>query len=326
MMDGNRMSLEKLSVLKIEACWCNHRDRHMFQIMKKAINSAEHSLTNEILRKINPREAELLNDPVFKSKLRFRFAGEEFPPFIVFKVFIETNGRGVKYLCGKKSIKVTTDAAKDSCELMGNRKYFDQIITDLQEDKRYPINNELDVSNLQDYMKYLSAVDEKSAYSGGKANSWRNLTLQDIPRNHLIYDIVSFIESNIKSSLLLDDLHNKNHILPLSQTQQVECINRLTQSPIKAVHEPRRRSRQAKERVAKMKRLYKQVDDKASEDDEAIAQVEYHNNNKFTADETCYSVDVIKGEVDVEDESWDEEGKYLFEWTRQLSFERISTS
>lgn len=34
-----------------------------------------------------------------------RFAGEEFPPFVLFKVFIQTNGKGVKYLCGKKIIK-----------------------------------------------------------------------------------------------------------------------------------------------------------------------------------------------------------------------------
>lgn len=35
----------------------------------------------------------------------FRFAGEEFPPRIVFKVFIQTDGYGVKYLCGRKVIK-----------------------------------------------------------------------------------------------------------------------------------------------------------------------------------------------------------------------------
>lgn len=34
-----------------------------------------------------------------------RFAGDEFPPYIVFKIFIQTNGQGMKYLCGKKVIK-----------------------------------------------------------------------------------------------------------------------------------------------------------------------------------------------------------------------------
>ena len=34
-----------------------------------------------------------------------RFAGDEFPPYIVFKIFIQTNGKGMKYLCGKKVIK-----------------------------------------------------------------------------------------------------------------------------------------------------------------------------------------------------------------------------
>lgn len=42
---------------------------------------------------------------ITKPSCNFRFSGEEFPPRIVFKVFIKTDGFGVKYLCGKKVIK-----------------------------------------------------------------------------------------------------------------------------------------------------------------------------------------------------------------------------
>ena len=41
--------------------------------------------------------------------LLYRFGGAEFPPIIMFKIFIHSGGQGVKYYCGKKVIKPASE-------------------------------------------------------------------------------------------------------------------------------------------------------------------------------------------------------------------------
>ena len=41
--------------------------------------------------------------------LFYRFGGAEFPPIIMFKIFIHSGGQGVKYYCGKKAIKPASE-------------------------------------------------------------------------------------------------------------------------------------------------------------------------------------------------------------------------
>ena len=38
----------------------------------------------------------------------YRFGGGEFPPMIFFKVFLHSDGKGVKYMSGKRVIKPAT--------------------------------------------------------------------------------------------------------------------------------------------------------------------------------------------------------------------------
>ena len=42
----------------------------------------------------------------------YRFGGAEFPPIIMFKIFIHSGGQGVKYYCGKKVIKPASEVLK----------------------------------------------------------------------------------------------------------------------------------------------------------------------------------------------------------------------
>ena len=44
--------------------------------------------------------------------LPYRFGGGEFPPMIFFKVFLHSEGKGVKYLSGKRVIKPATDVSR----------------------------------------------------------------------------------------------------------------------------------------------------------------------------------------------------------------------
>ncbi|XP_074632957.1 uncharacterized protein CXorf58 homolog isoform X2 [Acropora palmata] len=206
---------------KIERCWCCYRDKQMFKLLKYAICAAEHSLTYEVLRKVSPLEADLLRDPVVQARVRFRFGGTEFPPIIMFKIFVQSGGQGVKYYCGKKVIKPSSKAACDSLTLMGNRKFYDQLIADLCQHEKDKITDETDVTTLKDYMQYLSHLDECPADIGGKSNTWRRLTLDAIPRQNIMRDIFG-----------------KNTLAEYSNTS------------------PSRRSRQAMTRVAKMRKSY----------------------------------------------------------------------
>ncbi len=44
----------------------------MFRLLKHAVCAAEHALSDDILRRIAPREAELLRDPSMHVKVKFR--------------------------------------------------------------------------------------------------------------------------------------------------------------------------------------------------------------------------------------------------------------
>lgn len=321
------MSLnERNAAHKIENCWCCYRDRQMFKLLKYAVCTADHTLTYDIMRKINPAEAQLFNDPVFQAKIRFRFAGEEFPPFIVFKVFIKTDGKGIKYLSGKKAIRPASEAAVDSLSLMGNRKFFDQMISDLCEENQTKINNERDVSNLKDYMKYLSTLDERSASAGGKANSWRTLLLETVPRQHILHDVLAYLSQGEKTDRFYQQLQSRK-FFPPSQQQQVEYIKTLANKKFcNKDCEQTRRSKQAVQRVEKMRRLYQspEIDD-LNETESGLDG----NDNHINEDKRLAGTDVILKEsnmtsqkrivdVDFNDDSWDEEGKMLFEWTQNL--------
>ncbi len=74
-------------------------------------------MTYEVLRRLSPLEAELLKDPTIKAKIKFRFCGPQFPPFILFKIFTSTQNAshgGVCYISGKKMIKPASEVNKHS--------------------------------------------------------------------------------------------------------------------------------------------------------------------------------------------------------------------
>ena len=100
------------------------------------------------------------------------FAGCEFPPFIVFKIFVQTHdGKRSKYLTGKEMIKASSivkfylqiidiyfklifKAAIESCNLMGNRQYYNLIIYDrLQQESNGKIADKDSIVCLKDYMQ-----------------------------------------------------------------------------------------------------------------------------------------------------------------------------
>ncbi|XP_068686813.1 uncharacterized protein CXorf58-like [Montipora foliosa] len=296
---------------KIERFWCCYRDKQMFKLLKYAICAAEHSLTYEVLRKVSPLEADLLQDPVVQARVRFRFGGAEFPPIIMFKIFIQSRGQGVKYYCGKKVIKPTSEAASDSLKLMGNRKFYDQLIADLCQREKDGITDEIDITTMKDYMKYLSHLDECPAETGGKSNTWRRLTLDAIPRHNIVRDIFGYVEFGLTTPQLLKECPD---LLSIKPTQEIQVANIRT-IPIlrkKAYTEysnpsPVRRSRKAVMRVAKMRKMYgldrPELDGKTPE-------MEVDNKDIF----------------DNDDNDWEDQADKLYEWTRNLSLDALGVT
>ena len=99
------------------------------------------SASPQVLRKINPLEANILRDPTLHARLRFRFGGESFPPIILYKIFINAS---VLYVSGATHILPGSEAAQDACDRMGDRRYFDLVLGDIE--RQLPIADERLVS------------------------------------------------------------------------------------------------------------------------------------------------------------------------------------
>uniref|UniRef100_A0A8C0GYY1 Uncharacterized protein n=1 Tax=Chelonoidis abingdonii TaxID=106734 RepID=A0A8C0GYY1_CHEAB len=197
---------EELAAKIIQRAWWSHIDRRLFRLLTHTIRAAEHCITYEIMRRVSPLEAELIKDLSMQCKVRFRFAGHEFPPFIVFKIFHNTGGQGSKYISGKRTISPASEAAVDACKLMGHRKYYDQMIWDELQYQNHKIIDEIDVATVKDYMQYISNLDETPAYFGGRDNCWRKLSLENFPRTMIIYDIMDYAQSGTLSNPLKEKL------------------------------------------------------------------------------------------------------------------------
>ncbi|XP_033759403.1 putative uncharacterized protein CXorf58 isoform X1 [Pecten maximus] len=329
----------------IERAWIAYRDKQMFRLLKHAVCAAENSLSKEILRKVCPKEAELLSDKSVQVRVRFRFGGGEFPPMIFFKVFIHTAGKGVKYMSGRKLIKPASEASEDSLRLMGNRQFYDQMLRDAIFQQQYKITDEIDVTTLKDYMQYLANTDETPASMGGKENYWRKLTLDDLSRRTIFYDIVDFLYNQRISPRLAGEIP----ILiqrPLSQEIKIQHIRAISQLRSETVilnaplptpkskmsglingpsQQSSRRSRQAKIRAMKMRKMYGM--DKAPElYSEFGSRLDSREPTALSEEPDDYLDKLgITGEDGEEEEeagaeAWEKEAEKLYEWTQELSF------
>ncbi|XP_052782799.1 uncharacterized protein CXorf58-like [Mya arenaria] len=309
----------------VEKAWIGYRDRQMFKLLKHAVCAAENSMSSEILRKVAPKEAEFMNDRCSEVRVRFRFGGGEFPPMIFFKVFIHSDGKGVKYLSGKRVIKPASGAAEDSLRLMGNRQFYNQMLQDVMFQKKYKITDEIDVTTLKDYMQYLTNIDETPAKMGGKENYWRKLTLDVLPRHTVFYDIIDFLYNHRMTPRLRDEIP----LLvtrPITQDIQIQHIRAVTEmrSPDVPMPTPKskmsgiqsqisgRRSKQARMRAMKMRKMYglDREDVLDSRGQTAVSEEPEDYFDKYG----------ITGEYGEEGDQWEREARKLYEWTQELSF------
>ncbi|XP_010213089.1 PREDICTED: putative uncharacterized protein CXorf58 homolog [Tinamus guttatus] len=310
------------------------------------------------MRRVSPREAELLKDPSMECKVRFRFAGQEFPPFVVFKIFRHTQGKSSKYISGKRIISPSNEAAADACKLMGSRKYYEQIVQDELQYEKQRITDETDVATMKDYMHYMSSLDETPAYFGGRNNCWRRLSLQNFPRTMIVYDIMDYAQSRrlsdrLKKELKFLLLRPQNKELWHDQLMAIAnirssfpsdssvtssfCCNRLTRLSMRST----RCSSQARQKIAKMKRAY------LCEKERELYHMIF-NSSKSTAIRTyaCYiqarkpatkngsdftghqetalsQFEKPEDQSLLADEEWEHEAATLYAWSQALSLEDV---
>ncbi|XP_054978876.1 uncharacterized protein CXorf58 homolog isoform X1 [Sorex araneus] len=195
---------EKVKI--IQRAWLSYINRIIFRLLRHIICAVEHYVTSEILQNASPSEAELMKDPTMKHKVKFRFSGETFPPYIVFKIFLHSDGHGYKYFCGRNILKSSTKAIADTYRLVGEKKLYSQMMEDELIHQKFEISDEVDVVTTKDYMQYSNLLDQIPASRGGKNNPWRRLELKNIPKSMMIYDILDFIESGTLSNRLFKQL------------------------------------------------------------------------------------------------------------------------
>ncbi|KAM8977097.1 LOW QUALITY PROTEIN: uncharacterized protein CXorf58 homolog [Pelodytes ibericus] len=313
------------AAIRIQRIWRYYRNRKIFKLLKHAARAAESSATYGILKKVCPLEAELLRDRSMQCKVRFRFAGSEFPPFLVFKIFHRSSGYGNRYIDGRRLINTSTEAAGDACRLMGHRTYYEQLICDELEYQKHGITDVVDVATLKDYMQYISHLDETPAHLGGRDNCWRRLSLKNLSRTTIMYDIMDYAESGILSDRLKQEMRLLMQI-PHCEDVQHKQLSAITQvrspapPPSSAVSlhpssqlmstltQSSRRSQRARSKVAKMRRLYGL--EKEREDVYSATGV---TSRQFSDRHDKLS------EVVFSDDDWDEEAVKLYAWSQGLS-------
>ena len=201
----------ELAAGKILRTWRSFRDRRVFAYLRHAVCRAEDSLTHQVLRKISPVEAFILRDPTLHARLRFRFGGTSFPPVILYKIFVNAN---VQYVAGTTQILPGSQAANDACDRMGERKYFDIVLSDIENctplaDSRLVEAQDITV---QARLKEHGQGDQHPIWLGGRGNGWRML----------IDDRYSFNENVLRFDASKDLASGKSGKLMAAMLQSVE--------------------------------------------------------------------------------------------------------
>ncbi|XP_044522756.1 putative uncharacterized protein CXorf58 homolog [Gracilinanus agilis] len=317
----------------IQRAWFSHMDRMMFQLLKHTICAAENCVTYEILKKVCPLEADLVKDPSVQCKVRFRFGGKTFPPFIVFKIFLHTGGHGNKYFSGKNTLRPSSEAVVDACKIMGNRKYYDQIIQDQLEFQRHKIADEVDVVTMKDYMHFTSFLDETPAYLGGKSNCWRKLSLENIPKTMIIYDIMNYATSGTLSDRLQKELKyllQKPKSVEMQRDQlwivskirssspssiSVSSLQKYYQQQLTKPNQSGRRTKRAQLKIAKMRKAYQNEKEKNMEESNKQKRNE-KDQHRIVIITPSYELLGINSPAS--DDELEQEAKELFSWSKQL--------
>ena len=186
------------AVTIIENAWIRFRDRQLFRILTHSVRTLENFMSHDILRRTSPKDYELLQDNSVPFTLRFRFSGAEFPPVIVFKIFTDSSVVPARYVSpammnGKQQVTDKRKFYSDLVKVRGSHSVTAQLLKDEVLHSQYGILSPEECVTSKDCLKLKSIQDELPAYMGGKGNTWRKLTLSDVPRLTILHDVLSFV-------------------------------------------------------------------------------------------------------------------------------------
>ncbi|KAL7983707.1 hypothetical protein Chor_000583 [Crotalus horridus] len=200
-------------------------------------------------------------------------------PTIQYKVRFRTKTN--QYISGKRVITSESKAAVDACKLMGYRTYYNQILQDELQNKRHGITDEIDIATIRDYMQ------------SGKLSARLRAELPFLllkPQNEETCRAQILAVCQIRSV-------SPGFITTSLSRQEQKAAQRMSQ----------RRSYQARQKIAKMKKVYKAV----KEEDLSSPSLSDHSagdpgpKNQFS------------------NEDWEQEAVMLYDWARSLRTEDI---
>ncbi|CAN0293116.1 unnamed protein product [Lampetra planeri] len=341
----------------IQRWWRSHNGRLLFLRLRDALHLAEKCLTYDLLRRVSPKEAELLRDPSMQCRVRLRLAGDQFPPRVVFKIFSRPGATSSTYMSGRRLIQPASQAAKDAHHMMGTRSFCKQITLDAQLHDRARVTGEVDVTTGKDYMQYASYLDETEARLGGRGNRWRTLSLAELPRGDRGRRVAAAAPSPPLAPVV-GDRHSHGDARPGGREKIIQRRRKPDEpkgsrrlswgSPEVARHPTldasssssrrRWRSRQALLRLDRLRRDYGLAPPPSARgDDEGDAGMgdpdreasvlprvsdEPTGRADATADERRPRATAAEGGRWAE-EAWEEEAELLFAWARDLSLESL---
>ncbi|ORX43383.1 hypothetical protein BCR36DRAFT_336001 [Piromyces finnis] len=344
--DENNSELLKIQLYAraiIVKAWKRYLDRKTFKILKNSLYEIRKLCTDEILRKLNPRESVLFNDPLSQGKVRFRFGGETFPPYIYYKIY--SNGQNIHYFSGYRILNSFSDAYHDAYKLMGNRNFEKVINKDNVWNNSCDISDPSDVTNKKEYIQYMNSMDKKPIYLGGRNNGWRELSTLSISIPLYEKEICNIYErnKNIYSSVSLNNKIANRKIAAKSKNKindNKEVKNNKTKNKrkiVKLMSEKRSNRQKQKERIKKMQQMYQfgkyEKEDKDIHNENKNLETE-ENEVRLTENNDSSSSYCSSIESDSEnDEDIDENKSFniddienddfhdIYEWANELSFE-----
>ncbi|PVD28066.1 hypothetical protein C0Q70_10647 [Pomacea canaliculata] len=184
---------EAEAAITIQRAWRRHIDVQVYRYYRDLISFQSRGDPAVMLRCINPNEAKLL-DSASGASVRFRLAGEKFPPNIYYKIFTQ---RPIQDLCANSPKNYTCASAK-----------------------------QLKAKELHNRLQPLPPADDRSQwYKRSENNGWR--IVSDRLLRHIMYDPITWESSNKKYIFDNSGLRRKQEVEKIKKERKIEWMRKM---------------------------------------------------------------------------------------------------
>lgn len=188
---SNRTPYE--AAAKIQKAWRRHIDIQVYRYYRDLINFKNKGSPHLLLKCINPKEAQYL-DAAAGIHVKFRLAGDRFPPNIYYKIFTH---RPIQDLCA--------NAPRDYTKASAKRKAAAAV------HNKFPANSELE--------------DSENWYQRVENNGWRLVSDRLIA--HELNDPVTWATSLKKVDFLHDKLLRREDLAKRKKKRKIEWMQKM---------------------------------------------------------------------------------------------------